>query len=377
MPATKHSRIIDLLRKAIALLIGCAIVLATLEKMGGVPAHGEESAVEDADSAIAFRRIFAPADRIDTWPRDSVRYLPIESDEFEKLVKDAQARSGSAAKLEPARITTAEYRATLEGDEFNGELTWTIANAGQSATFMELPTLGIAIESAQWAADSRPALLGADPRGKCGLWVDTTGSLRAKWSFKGETASGQESLAFRMSLPSAVQNRLILDIPSTSVLTVDRGWARSIPGAAPGWNRLQIDLGAEHQVVIHLAAESVIPEFAIPARYRQTESYEIAPHGMTLETRLRVASRRRPLERLTLKVDRGLSPVAVSANGQIISWSMRATASEGVSEMELQFAEPRLHDDLVIDILSLGVKPEVVPLILKENALRVLGVSDR
>ena len=26
---------------------------------------------------------------------------------------------------------------------------------------------------------------------------------------------------------------------------------------------------------------------------------------------------------------------------------------------------------------ALGVKPEVVPLILKENALRVLGVSDR
>jgi len=40
---------------------------------------------------IRFRRVYAPADRLKDWPRDQVRYVPMEKTEFERLVGAAQA----------------------------------------------------------------------------------------------------------------------------------------------------------------------------------------------------------------------------------------------------------------------------------------------
>mgnify|MGYP002382062205 CR=1 FL=1 len=80
-------------------------------------------------ASIEFRRIYAPADRIQAWPRDAVRYVPIDAQDFESMVRQAHANR-QAQPDTGAQILAAEYRAALDGDTLSGELDWNIKLAG-------------------------------------------------------------------------------------------------------------------------------------------------------------------------------------------------------------------------------------------------------
>ena len=65
-------------------------------------------------SALRFRRIYLPEDRLDQWPRGDVRYLPLDATEFERMV--ARLQLGGQAVALPRRksrgpLIPRDYRA--------------------------------------------------------------------------------------------------------------------------------------------------------------------------------------------------------------------------------------------------------------------------
>ncbi len=60
---------------------------------------------------LIYRRIFAPADRMELWPRGGARLVPMPAAEFERLTAIARmAASGSDASI-AAAVASARYRA--------------------------------------------------------------------------------------------------------------------------------------------------------------------------------------------------------------------------------------------------------------------------
>src|SRR4051812_44816468 len=45
-------------------------------------------------SSIQYRRVFVPADKMEAWPRDGEKLIPVESRDFDDWIRSANAASG-------------------------------------------------------------------------------------------------------------------------------------------------------------------------------------------------------------------------------------------------------------------------------------------
>src|SRR4051812_37630467 len=69
---------------------------------------------DSARTSIEYRRIFVPAEKMDAWPREGEKYLPVESADFDRWVEAANKATSSPNGR--VTITNAEYAAHLEND---------------------------------------------------------------------------------------------------------------------------------------------------------------------------------------------------------------------------------------------------------------------
>ena len=91
------------------------LVLSALK--AAEPQERAESAAE-----LRFQRIYAPADRMTDWPTGEGRYLPMEKDEFDRLLSLAQSSVANGQGVFSAQIAAAEYRASLTDEQLlNGQ----------------------------------------------------------------------------------------------------------------------------------------------------------------------------------------------------------------------------------------------------------------
>ena len=95
---------------------GLLALLACMATPLSTPAAESAPAEAKGDaSALRFRRIYLPEDRLDQWPRGDVRYLPLDATEFERMV--ARLQHGWASAAPPAaEIARATYSARLSGN---------------------------------------------------------------------------------------------------------------------------------------------------------------------------------------------------------------------------------------------------------------------
>src|SRR4051812_10625664 len=59
-------------------------------------------------SSIQYRQVFVPADKMEAWPRDGEKLIPIETRDFDDWIRSANAASG---QINQVAISTAEYSA--------------------------------------------------------------------------------------------------------------------------------------------------------------------------------------------------------------------------------------------------------------------------
>ena len=71
------------------------LVLAALASQGHAPRIASAAdTTSQADQAIIFRRVYAPADSIEEWPRGNVRNLMMERNELDRLLTTVRSSSG-------------------------------------------------------------------------------------------------------------------------------------------------------------------------------------------------------------------------------------------------------------------------------------------
>jgi hypothetical protein len=208
-----------LLLVAIALGI-CATKIAAEEQ--ATPPTASADTAESADKSVLYRRIFVPADRVEVWPRDEEKYLPIEASEFIAWIEAA------ARKREPAVISDAKYSARFDGERLvEGRGQWTIDLRENGPVFLPLRNVSIRLRRAYWrGAPQQPARLGSwgESGGladQVGLEVPQSGVLEFEWQVRAKSI--QNGIEIRWQLPAATTSKILLDLPEGKTPRIDGG----------------------------------------------------------------------------------------------------------------------------------------------------------
>ena len=108
-----------------------------------IAAFSAAKAQEPADSKdLRFRRVYAPANRMNDWPTGGSKFLPIDADEFQRLLGMARSGGSQDPNSFSSRITAAEYRAELTvGQVLTGRATLEIVHSGKSPGMLHLDPL--------------------------------------------------------------------------------------------------------------------------------------------------------------------------------------------------------------------------------------------
>ena len=134
---------------------------------------------------LHFRRVYAPADRMKDWPTGEGKYLPLESDEFQRLLGLVQSGTPEDRSSFVSRIVAAEYQAELSGEQLlKGRATLEITHSGKSAGMMSLEPCNAAISKTAWdlpgkdpKTELKKPLLGSGAAASHKFWWNKAASL--------------------------------------------------------------------------------------------------------------------------------------------------------------------------------------------------------
>ena len=111
-----------------------------------------------ADSApgkrIAYRRVYAPMDRLADWPRGKGLYKPMDATAFERWA------SGESIENESPQVTDAQFSAILEDeDQLTGEMALQIDSPSTELKVLPLSPCEVALADLEWSNTERVFLL--------------------------------------------------------------------------------------------------------------------------------------------------------------------------------------------------------------------------
>ncbi|HWB01326.1 MAG TPA: hypothetical protein VG713_22705, partial [Pirellulales bacterium] len=228
--------------------------LAWLFIAAWVSARGMLARADDgqADTPIRYRRIFAPAESIKDWPRGNERYVPVEPEEFERLV-DLATSATLRSDAELGRLESIVLHARLTEDGvMHGTCSLALApgSAGSSSCRWSPCNLAIVLPPPNDAAAAIE--LTSTPDGEIRLAAEASRELACEWSLR-PTRQQEKALQFDFVLPAAPRHTLLLDFPSGLSPKCSRGI--SIEEAAPDKSRRRwrIELGGVTRCSLDLA----------------------------------------------------------------------------------------------------------------------------
>lgn len=311
--------------------IGLAVVVAVL---AAATVQGQ------APSPLAVRRVYAPADRMPQWPMGQQRYLPIDAAEFERLLTSARASSTGPDAGLAVRLSSAEYRARLEGEQLvDGQAEWTVETSTSQGGLLPLSGTNLALAQPGWIAPRPgPAAIGLGPGSAAALVVEGPGKLGLRWSLRG-VADEDGSIQFQLQLPPCPASRLILDLPDAALCTPDRGVLSRAGKAAAGRALWRVELGGQVRTRLSISpAGGSRP--ASRVQVRQTSVYDFSLHGVDLGVQIGLEIPSQPLRKLVVAMDPGLELVSARHGDRPLTWSTMPGDTRQGSRIELGFSEP-------------------------------------
>ena len=177
-----------LLLTAIVLLLPAGFGLPA--SRGQVVSREERKAGQPEQPApLRFRRVFAPADRMQQWPLGETKYVPVEAKEFERLISIEGSAGPTAHTSFAAQLVRASYHAQLIGDTLTGgRASLLIRHTVEEPALLSLHPCALAIRNAGWGGEHPAnATLGLGVAGKLEVRVEHTGELPLEfdWSLAG------------------------------------------------------------------------------------------------------------------------------------------------------------------------------------------------
>jgi len=335
----------------------------------------DESAEDDAVKPLRYRRIFAPADRVQDWPRGRVRYVPVDGEEFERLIKAAQDQPGGVGGVLAAALIRAEYSAEFDGvDTLTGSARCEIRHTTRSRTVLPLAPFGFALRRAWWRSETepntrKPVQLGVGPDGKLALPVDENGVLEFEWSLRGERdADGR--LSFALQFPRCAASEMTLSAPRGLLATVSEGLivpttaeptrpAGPLPIVPQRTNVLpretvRILLGGKQSAVLRLSPQGATADAQPHAVLRETVVYDVSPRGVDVTATWKLDVQGAPLKQLRVTLDPGLQLVSARLGETDVPWSAGPRADGEPTTLFLTLPEPLSGADRSLRLAAIG-----------------------
>ncbi len=326
---------------ALTLAAALAAMLAAAE-----PGRSEDSpapGTPKADAPLRFIRVYAPADRIEDWPRRDGRFVPMEPSEFERRVRLVEAAPGVA--VAPAvGVASAEYRARLVGDQLvDGEATLQVFRRGQGRASLSLEPCGLAIRNPRWGADEEsPAALGLGANGQVAVLVRQPGRLRFDWTLAGRRDPAGV-LHFEVALPVCPRNRLTLDAPDRLTPVADSEAIVSRRGRNDdGTWRWTVEVPAGRSLRLRLVPAEISAQHRQLVLVRQATVYDFRLSALELSARFQLDVHNEPLEELVLSIDRRLKPISVRVGEEDLPFVHAEGADGARDRLVVRLSEP-LH----------------------------------
>ncbi len=304
---------------------------------------------------LSFRRVYAPADRPELWPRDSGRYVPMDAAEFEELVRLLQAVPPGMSDLGQARLLHAEYEARLvEPDLLQGRavLHWEY-QAGEPV-LARLEGWELPLSSAAWNdADAPAPLIGTGPDGTTLVLVDRPGPLIVSWTLRGQT-EGEGAVSFLLALPKTPVSSLALELPLPLAAAFSAGVSREVPAVAEGWRRWRVDLGGTTSLRVLVAGSRTQPQQQRLTLVEEQTTYDISPRGVDMLVQFKLDVHHEPLQRLVLSLDPNLELVGVRYADAPLGWKLADNGGQAARRAIVDLPEPLLGTGRVLRVAAVA-----------------------
>ncbi len=295
------------------------------------------AAADDADraSALRYRRVLAPENRIADWPLGGEPYLPIEASEFERLVGESKSPQPTAGP----QVAEANYAARLSGASLvDGRAELRLVGPVAHPQSRSLGNVSLSITDPRWLAENRPALIGLSPRGDQVVLVDREGVLGFDWTLTGEP-DGFGGIRFDARFPNASFTSLTLRLPDSLAPRTTSAPLEKLGGFEPGWSAWRITLGGAHRATFRIlptAAEHAVNQPTL----RQLMRYELTPHGVHVTARMAIETHGRWADRLRLVLEAPLQLSSARLRGVELGWTELGEAGDGQTQIELELPSP-------------------------------------
>jgi hypothetical protein len=298
-----------------------------------------ETKVRNGSDTILYRRIFVPADRVEVWPRNGEKYLPVEAREFEAWIKRSNAElAGESAR---ARIDLAEYTAQFDhSGVLSGHGRWTISAPRSDSSFLPLGRTSLLFRDPRWTRSPQQAVrLGAWGRNggsvdRYGLEVHGSDVLEFDWRMIAKpNADGAE---LTCELPPANSSKLILDLPNGMQPAIPSGiilGSRPLPSDssenAPTHHRWELLLGADSATTLRLLNfDTRNREKRSSIRLRDDVSYLVTQRGLEIIARWHLHGSEGLPRELALSMPEGTQLLSIESDGHNLPWQVVREARE-------------------------------------------------
>jgi len=349
----------------------------------GTFAHAAELPAQppggESQGALQFRRVYAPADRVEDWPWGKGRYLPMDAARFERLLAAARNTAADARPPAAAGWANGRYQARLVGYGpgssdllalTDGKATLQVIHTADNPVLLPLDPCGLAVTGARWGstektektetADAEPgevrrpevedrsdgepneAVLGLGADGTLQALVSRSGVLNLDWSLSGvRDPSG--AIEFQIELPPSPANRFILDLPEELRPSTDAGMVLPAGRIDERTRRWEIELGGRHRFRLKVTAD-VQPARDLPDRpstlVRGAMEYHFSLRGLELAAQwdlqtVLLGRSDETLEEISLTLDPGLLPVSVQYGNVPLSWTVVSPPESPATQLTL------------------------------------------
>lgn len=295
------------------MILRLRVLLLLILAFASVPARVAWAADEDESEPkpgghgrMQYVRVYVPVERLrlEDCRDESVRYLPVDPDEFERLLSAVETTGRVAPASTMTAVMSARYTARLDGETLiDGTAVLEVVHPTEGPVMLPLDPCSLALGEASWAGEQpQAARLGLDADKRLGLLVERAGGLQFDWSLCGRR-DPTGAVNFRWEVPPCPATCLVLDLPASVTPMVDHGVVVEEDSGGEGTRRWRIELGGHNRAGIRLTPMRAVGGQLPSTRVRQSTKYYFSLRGLEVRARLELDVCGQPLRRVALMLD--------------------------------------------------------------------------
>jgi|GEM_PF-5735484 len=284
----------------------------------------------------SIQRIDVPDDRPEAWPFRYERWVPLNRDDFEKLL---EKRTPPPVGPTTATWHQVRYTAVFAGDSLGQgrfQTQWRTTDATQRIASLGTPNF--ALEELSWS--DGPAVWGTDLAARNWLWLDRKqGTLEGRWSRRGRLL--RSGVAFDLEFLPATVTQLEIEVPQGLNVVSETSTVEILPlsddQAARVW---RIVIGPEARCRLVIAPTSPAESGVPTVLYEQETSFSFGSDDLLIFPVFQAEVLGGAIDRLTITTPRAVDILAGTYGDQTALKVERMAVEGPATHWSIQLPEP-------------------------------------